>query len=209
MKLESQSFADGAPIPGEFAFCIPHSTHRVCLGRNLNPHLAWSEAPAGTRSFAIICHDPDVPSRGEDVNREGHSVPADLPRVDFFHWALVDIPTSITSIQAGEFSHEVTPQGKPGPMAAHGTRQGINDFTDDFGGDQDMRGDYYGYDGPCPPWNDTLRHHYVFTLFALDLARLPLEGRFTGQQVRNAMAGHILAQACFTGTYSLNAKIIN
>ncbi|HJW03662.1 MAG TPA: YbhB/YbcL family Raf kinase inhibitor-like protein [Azospira sp.] len=209
MKLESQSFADGAPIPGEFAFCIPHGTHHVCLGRNHNPHLAWSGAPAGTRSFAIICHDPDVPSRGEDVNREGHSVPADLPRVDFFHWVLVDIPTSMTCIQAGEFSSEVTPQGKPGPAAAHGTRQGINDFTGDFSGDQDMRGDYYGYDGPCPPWNDTLRHRYVFTVFALDVVRLPLEGRFTGQQARLAMAGHILAQASAAGTYSLNTKVIN
>ncbi|MDE2584752.1 MAG: YbhB/YbcL family Raf kinase inhibitor-like protein, partial [Betaproteobacteria bacterium] len=108
MKLESQSFTDGTLIPGQFAFCIPHGTHHVCLGRNLNPHLAWSEVPVGTQSFALICHDLDVPSRGEDVNREGHTVPAELPRVDFFHWILVDIPTSITSIQAGEFSNEVT-----------------------------------------------------------------------------------------------------
>ena len=48
--------------------------------------------PAGTRSFAIICHDPDVPSQGDDVNQEGRVVPATLPRVDFFHWVLVDLP---------------------------------------------------------------------------------------------------------------------
>ena len=207
MKLESQSFTDGAPIPGEFAFCIPHGTHHVCLGRNLNPHLAWSDAPAGTRSFAIICHDPDVPSRGEDVNREGHSVPADLPRVDFFHWVLVDIPTSITSIQAGEFSREVTPQGKPGPMAAHATRQGINDYTGWFASDHDMNGDYFGYDGPCPPWNDSILHHYVFTLYALDVDRVAVDGKFTGLDVLKAIEGHVLGKAAITGTYTLNPRL--
>ena len=35
-----------------------------------------------------------------------------------------------------------------------------------------MFGDYYGYDGPCPPWNDELVHRYVFTLYALDVPRL-------------------------------------
>ena len=70
-----------------------------------------------------------------------------------------------------------------------------------------MRGDYLGYDGPCPPWNDEIRHRYVFTLFALDIPRVPVEGTFTGQQVREAIAGHILAQASLTGTYSLNPAV--
>ena len=64
MKLTSTSFANGQRIPGTFAFCIPDADHHVCLGKNLNPQLAWSDVPAGTRSFAIICHDPDVPSKG-------------------------------------------------------------------------------------------------------------------------------------------------
>ena len=85
MKLTSQSFADGARIPGEFAFCIPASEGHVCLGSNRHPHLAWSGVPDGTRSFALICHDPDVPSRGDDVNQESRSVPASPPRVDFSH----------------------------------------------------------------------------------------------------------------------------
>lgn len=207
MKLSSNSFAEGAPIPGEFAFCIPDPARRVCLGSNQNPHLAWSEVPEGTRSFALICHDPDVPSKGDDVNQEGRSVPADLPRVDFFHWVLVDLPATLREIGAGEFSREVVPKGKAGPQAPHGSRQGINDYTAWFAGDNDMRGDYYGYDGPCPPWNDSIVHRYVFTLYALDVARLPLEGRFTGADVRQAIVGHILAQASLTGTYSLNPAI--
>lgn len=208
MKLTSTSFSDGQKIPGEFAFCTPDPAHHVCLGRNFNPHLAWSDVPAGTQSFVLICHDPDVPSKGDDVNQEGRSVPASLPRVDFFHWVLVDLPANLSEIQAGEFSKEVTPRGKSGPQAAHGARQGINDYTGWFAGDNDMRGDYYGYDGPCPPWNDEIVHHYVFTLYALDIAKLPVDGKLTGALVRAALAGHVLAEAKLTGTYSLNPAVV-
>lgn len=204
MKLTSTSFADGERIPGEFAFCLADPARHVCLGRNRNPQLAWSDAPAGTKSFALICHDPDAPSRGDDVNQEGRTVPATLPRVDFFHWVLIDLPATTHQITSGEFSNDVTPRGKPGPQAAYGARQGINSYTDWFAGDGDMRGDYYGYDGPCPPWNDEIVHHYVFTLYALDTEKLPIEGRFGGPEVRAALAGHVLAEASLTGTYTLN-----
>lgn len=207
MKLTSTSFADGQKIPGEFAFCTPDPAHHVCLGKNENPHLAWSNVPAGTKSFVIICHDPDVPSKGDDVNQEGRTVPATLPRVDFFHWVLVDLPATLSEIKAGEFSSTVTPRGKSGPQAAQGSRQGINNYTDWFAGDHDMRGDYYGYDGPCPPWNDEIIHHYVFTVFALDVEKLPLDGRFGGPEVRATIQGHILGQASLTGTYTLNASL--
>jgi len=207
MKLTSSSFADGQKIPGEFAFCIPDAAHHVCLGKNLNPQLAWLDAPAGTRSFAVICCDPDVPSKGDDVNQEGRVVPASLPRVDFFHWVLIDLPVAVNALKEGEFSSDVTPRGKPGPQAAHGARQGINNYTDWFAGDHDMRGDYHGYDGPCPPWNDEIVHHYVFTVYALDIDSLPLSGKFGGPEVRAAMQGHILAEASLTGTYTLNPKL--
>lgn len=207
MKLWSNSFADNARIPGEFAFCVVHPTDHVTLSANRNPHLAWSDLPAGTRSLVLICHDPDVPSRGDDVNQAGRSVPASLPRVDFFHWILVDLPPAPAEIAAGEFSREVTPRGKSGPPAARGTRQGINDYTAWFAGDQAMKGNYYGYDGPCPPWNDEIVHRYVFTLFALDSARCAVEGDFGGQQVRDAIAGHVLAQASITGIYTLNPAV--
>ena len=208
MKLSSTSFSEGQRIPGDYSFCIPDPAHHVCLGRNLNPQLSWSDVPTGTRSFVLICHDPDVPSKGDDVNQEGRTVPATLPRVDFFHWVLVDLPASLTAIQAGEFSDTVTARGKSGPQAAHGSRQGVNNYTDWFAGDNDMRGDYYGYDGPCPPWNDEIMHHYVFTVYALDIDKLPLEGRFGGTEVRTALQGHILAQASLTGTYTLNPALL-
>ncbi|MBK7664603.1 MAG: YbhB/YbcL family Raf kinase inhibitor-like protein [Sterolibacteriaceae bacterium] len=207
MKLWSSSFADNSTIPGEFAFGVIHPTDHVTLSANRNPQLAWSDLPAKTRSLALICHDPDVPSRGDDVNQEGHSVPASLPRVDFFHWILVDLLPTPAEIAAGEYSRDITPRGKSGPQAAHGARQGLNDYTGWFAGDAAMSGNYYGYDGPCPPWNDEIRHRYVFTLYALDIERCGVEGDFTGQQVLDALAGHILAQASFTGVYTLNPSL--
>ena len=65
---------------------------RVALSTNRNPHLRWSDVPEGCRSFVILCVDPDVPTVGDDVNQEGRSVSADLPRTDFVHWLMVDVP---------------------------------------------------------------------------------------------------------------------
>lgn len=207
MKLSSQNIRDSFTIPGEHAFCIPHEKSRVCLGKNRNPHLSWSDAPAGTKSFAIFCVDPDVPSVGDNVNVEDREVDHDLPRVDFYHWVLVDLPASVNKVDAGQFSNEVTPCGKAGPGAPLGGRHGVNDYTAWFASDPDMRGDYYGYDGPCPPWNDLRVHRYVFTVYALDVDKLDLTGKFTGAEAMAAMAGHILDKASITGTYTLNAAL--
>jgi hypothetical protein len=209
MKFWSDSFKDGDSIPGEFAFCVIDPNAHVAMSSNRNPHFAWNDLPAGTRSLALICHDPDVPSRGDDVNQEGKTVSADLPRVEFFHWTLIDLPSDLASIGAGQYSNEITPRGKSGPQIGGGCagRQGINDYTSWFAGDADMAGDYFGYDGPCPPWNDAIVHHYVFTLFALDVERLPVDGKFTGPQVRDAMRSHVLAQATVTGIYTLNPSL--
>ena len=66
-----------------------------------------------------------------------------------------------------------------------------------------MEGTYFGYDGPCPPFNDTVIHRYIFTLYALDVARCPVDGTADGRTVRQAIAGHILDRAVLEGTYSL------
>lgn len=207
MQLKSQSFNDGAVIPGEFAFAVPDPKSHVTSSQNRNPQLAWSDAPAVTKSFALICHDPDVPSRGDDVNKEGREIPASLPRVDFFHWLLLDIPPSVHEIAAGSQGNSVVARGKPGPGAPNGWRHGINDYTGWFAGDANMKGNYYGYDGPCPPWNDSIIHHYVFTVYALDVPHLEVKGDLTGANVRAALAGHVLAQAHLTGTYTLNPRL--
>lgn len=207
MQFTSSVLRDQHPIPAEYAFGIPDPEQHVALGSNANPPFEWGDLPSGTRSLVLIGHDRDVPTRADDVNQEGRTVPADLPRTDFYHWVLVDLPPEPTHILAGEFSQGVTPGGKPGPEGPRGVRQGINNYREWFAGDPEMAGDYFGYDGPCPPWNDSIVHHYAFTLYALDIARCPVEGSFTGPDVLAAIAGHILDQACIIGTYSLNPAV--
>jgi Raf kinase inhibitor-like YbhB/YbcL family protein len=204
MKFTSESFADGGTIPAHHAFCAPDPATHVKLAQNRNPQLAWSDLPKGSQSVVIICHDPDVPSKADDVNQEGRTIPASLPRVNFVHWVLVDVPASGSPIRDGEFSSGVTAKGKSGPLAARSTRQGLNDYTNWFANDEKMKGDYYGYDGPCPPWNDSIPHHYIFTLFALDMPNCPVKRRFTAAEVLKAMKGHVLGTAKLTGLYSLN-----
>jgi Raf kinase inhibitor-like YbhB/YbcL family protein len=205
MQLRSDNFQQGAPIPPTFAFGKPGSP--VALSDNTSPHLAWKGAPAGTRSFVLTCIDTDVPSKPDDVNKEGRSVPADLPRVEFVHWLMANIPVECAELAEGACSDEITPRGKQQPFGPPGSVQGVNDYTGWFAGDADMGGTYLGYDGPCPPWNDTLVHHYHFSVYALDTETLPLSPGFTLAQLRAAMQGHVLAEATLTGTYSLNAAV--
>ena len=212
MKLWSDSWANGEAIPARCAAGKPDGGGGAVFSENLNPHLAWSEVPPGTKSFALICHDFDVPSRGDDVNQPGREVPAELPRVDFFHWVMVDLPAGTSEIAEGAFSRGITAHGKPGPAIdsprAHGARHGLNDYTGWFASDPAMAGRYFGYDGPFPPFNDSLIHHYAFTVYALAVARAPVDGDFTGAQVRAAIYEHILAEATHSGTYTLNPRLI-
>ena len=208
MKLWSDSWTNGDPIPQRHAAGKPDGAGRGRFSDNVNPPLLWSELPAGTESLVLICHDFDVPSRGDDVNQEGREIPVDLERIDFFHWVLVDLPPALSGIAEGEFSRGFTARGKPGPAGLHGARQGLNDYTGWFAANPEMAGHYFGYDGPFPPWNDSLVHHYVFTLYALGLPRLPVEGSFTGAQVRAALAGHVLGAATLSGTYTLNRRLL-
>lgn len=207
MKLSSKSFENGGVIPGRCAFAVKAPRGHVRLSDNLNPELSWSGAPAGTRSFVLLCIDPDVPTRADDVNKEDREVPLKLPRTTFTHWALVDIAPDVSQIEEGACSRGVTARGKTQPPGPEGSRQGVNDYTGWFKGDADMDGLYLGYDGPCPPWNDSVVHHYRFELHALDVERCPVEGSFTAAQVQAAIQGHVLASAGITGRYSLNPRI--
>jgi Raf kinase inhibitor-like YbhB/YbcL family protein len=202
MKLWSDAFKNGEPIPSEYAFGKPDAAAHMTLSSNRSPPLGWSDVPAGTKSLVLLCHDPDVPTKPDDVNQEGRRVPADLPRFSFFHWILLDLPSSLTSLPVGQGSEGITAGGKPGPAAKIG-RHGVNDYGVWFAGDPQMKGDYYGYDGPCPPWNDTIVHHYHFTLYALGVERCAVSDKATGNDVLKAIEGHVLAKASTMGTYSL------
>jgi Raf kinase inhibitor-like YbhB/YbcL family protein len=201
MQLRSDSFADGEQIPPEFAFGRPGDP--IALSDNRSPHLAWRDIPEGTRSFVLTCIDSDAPSKPDDVNQAGRTVPIDLPRVEFTHWLMVDIPPECGELAAGSCADGVVAHGKTDPVGPPGSHQGLNDFTSWFDGDADMRGEYFGYDGPCPPWNDALVHRYHFGIHALDVVTLNLAGPFDLDAVRRAMHGHVLASAQWTGIYAI------
>lgn len=205
MNLRSDSFVPYQHIPVRFALGKHDPESRFAFSENVNPHLAWSGAPDGTQSFAVICVDEDVPSVGDDVNQVGHSVDVWLPRAPFFHWVLANLPAGVHEIEEGAHSSGVTQGGKSqSTTSLQGGVSGINDYTNWFAGDATMGGDWFGYDGPAPPWNDERIHGYRFQVFALDVATLDLPERFDGATLRQAMQGHVLASAELVGLYAIN-----
>lgn len=205
MWIHSYDFEDGHAIPAQNAFCVPDPATRASFAPNRNPHLAWGDLPEGTVSLALMVIDVDVPTSGEDVNQEGRLVPADLERTDFVHWVIVNLPAEMATIENGRYSDGVIPHGKTTPDGP--PEQGVNDYTSWFAGDEDMEGTYRGYDGPCPPWNDSIIHHYEFRLFALDAHLELTSASFTVGDVTAAMEGHVLETAKLTGTYTMNPEL--
>ncbi|HEV2134864.1 MAG TPA: YbhB/YbcL family Raf kinase inhibitor-like protein [Terracidiphilus sp.] len=82
MELKSTSFPDGASIPSRY----------TCDGAGVSPSLEWSGAPAATKSFALILHDPDAP-------------------VDFTHWLAYDIPGDLHQLAEGASTDGAMPKG--------------------------------------------------------------------------------------------------
>jgi Raf kinase inhibitor-like YbhB/YbcL family protein len=95
LQLTSSAFKEGGSIPAKY----------TCEGEDTSPPLAWSGAPAGTKSFVLIVDDPDAPD------------PA-APRMTWVHWVLYDLPLSSTSLAEGADSGGLPP----------GTKSGLNDW---------------------------------------------------------------------------------
>ncbi len=206
MHIRSNSFQRHRPLPVEFAAGQP-TADGFGFAPNRNPHLAWDDVPVGTKSFALLCVDPDVPTVPEMVAKQGVSIPVEQPRGDFTHWVMVDIPAATRELAAGACSDGIVPHGKADPAGPAGSRQGLNDFTGWFADDPSMAGDWHGYDGPFPPPNDLRRHRYFFRIFALDVATLSVPDRFHGADVLAAIHGHVLAEAATYATYTLNPNV--
>lgn len=207
MKMTIKDIQHNERIDERFAFAVHDPDEHVRLSDNRNPAVRWSNLPEGARSLVLICVDESAPSDPADANQPDREIPPDLPRVDFFHWVMVDIPPACEGIDEGACADGITPRGKKDPPGPAGTRQGLNDYTGWFSADADMAGDYYGYDGPCPPWNDSIPHLYHFVLYATDLEHCPVEGAFTGQDVQQALQDHILSEVRITGIYSINPNV--
>ncbi len=96
MKLTSPGFENQGDIPEKY----------TCDGKDISPALAWSDAPEGTKSFALIVDDPDAPD------------PAN-PKMTWVHWVLYNIPATSASLPEG-----VTEKNLP-----EKTLDGLNDWN--------------------------------------------------------------------------------
>jgi len=177
-----------------YAYCVPAKKGHATTGPNRSPEIAWSKGPSGTRSYVLIVVDPDVPVVLTNANREDVTIPASMKRQPFYHWLLVDIPPSITTLPEDAGSKDASP--KPAGPSKFGLH-GLNDFGDGRG----------AYDGPCPPWNDAVVHHYHFEVYALGVAHLSLPSGFMGPDVVKAIQGHVLARGEIVGLYALNPAV--
>lgn len=91
-ELTTPDFPPGGAIPETFVF-----DGFGCSGDNVSPALAWSDAPAGTESFALMVHDPDAPTGG----------------AGFWHWIVLDLPATVSELPqgAGAAGGETLPEG--------------------------------------------------------------------------------------------------
>jgi len=82
MELSSSAFPQQGSIPKKY----------TGEGEDVSPPLSWSKAPKGTRSFALICHDPDAPLVSPGA-------------YGFVHWVLYNIPAAVTNLAADESNY--------------------------------------------------------------------------------------------------------
>jgi Raf kinase inhibitor-like YbhB/YbcL family protein len=91
MKITSSAFQEGQPIPAKY----------TCDGENSSPPLKWSDAPAETKFFALICDDPDAPTG------------------TWVHWVVYGLPATTT---------ELAEKTAAADSLQSGGHQGVNDF---------------------------------------------------------------------------------
>ena len=95
LKLTSTAFAHNGAIPSRY----------TCQGEDVSVPLAWSGAPAATKSLVLIVDDPDAPD-------------PKAPRMTWVHWVLYNLPQTATSL----------PEGVPPGALPKGTLEGLNDW---------------------------------------------------------------------------------
>ena len=167
MLLTSSEIVEQGIIPAKYTMDNPNQV-------GVSPPLNWSDAPKGTKSFALALVDPDVPLEEEwfpykDMLKVG-TWPGDL----FVHWMVYDIPASAAGMTEGKI-----PAGAKELKNAMGSA---------------------GYLGMGPPPGHKA-HKYIFTLYALNAKSLGLSPEAGYVDFTNAMKGKILAAASLTGYF--------
>ena len=151
MKIQSTSFKNNEAIDTKYSMD----------GGNVSPQLSWSDFPKETKSFAILSHDPDAPTQS-----------------GFWHWQIVNIPTSVTEIKEG----------------ATGSLKGMLEKNNDSDG--------FGWYGPQPPKGHG-KHHYKFTVVALDVESIDTTIEQSRAYTSFMIWSHTIATAEITGTFEV------
>jgi len=157
--LSSTDIQDGEPLPAEVYAA-------KAGGANRSPQLSWSGFPEGTKSFAVTCFDPDAPTGS-----------------GFWHWAVANIPASVTALAAGAGSAEGAASGLlPDGAITMPNEQREPAFT-----------------GAAPP-EGTGVHHYWFVVHALDVERIDVDPQATPAVLGFMMRDAVLARAVIVAT---------
>jgi len=172
--LRSDEIVEQGIIPTKYA----NGAWGVEGGQNLSPPFNWSNAPEGTRSFALTCVDPDVPLEEEWFPYKEQLKVGMLPGDLFIHWIACDMPASTTALAEGASPDKIPSESE--------------ELVTSFGAK--------GYGGPAPPKGHKA-HSYIFTLYALngDTLGLPSEAGYT--DFINAIKGKVLARSSLTAYF--------
>jgi len=157
--VTSSDFTDGDTLPAPQVSGIFGAG-----GEDRSPHLTWSGFPDGTKSFVVTCYDPDAPTLS-----------------GFWHWAVFNIPASVTEL----------PAGSGGPESA-GLPSGAVTLRNDAGLSQ--------YLGAAPPPGHG-PHRYIFAVHAIDVEGLDVDPGATPAFLMFNLLGHTLARGAIIATY--------
>lgn len=160
--VTSSDIADGEALPQAHASGVMGAG-----GEDRSPQLSWSGVPAGTQGFAVTCYDPDAPTRS-----------------GFWHWAVFNIPGSVTELPSGA--------GDPGGA---GLPAGAVTLPNDARLAQ--------FVGAAPPAGHGV-HHYQFVVHALDTGHLELDPGSTPAFLMFNLLSHTLGRGAIIATYEQN-----
>ena len=185
-------------LPPDCAFC-DMSNEGQNKGANLSPKLVWGNVPEDTKSFALLCIDIDIPTDLSNKNKPGISIPAEQKRTYFVHWMVCNLPQDIRELPKGFMNKQKVIDG----FDASKLNSGSTGYSKYFGSEA------LGYWGPCSPTNDLRPHRYIFRLYALNTATLPLSKNYEYDEFKDAVEKAKIATANVVGIFTRNELLFD